>query len=173
MGFSRWADELIAYRRSSFNAVRPYNAQSARVAGIEGALGGWLSRYLQLRLSLSWMDPRDTSGDALASDTLPLRARLLAHSRVTVRSPPLRIIGLDFAELWCGYRHLSTRKADPAGLIELPAQHLLDAELVLTWRRPRLALRSRVTNLIDQRASDLLGYPLPGRAYHGAMEAQW
>ncbi|MBM4358597.1 MAG: TonB-dependent receptor, partial [Deltaproteobacteria bacterium] len=38
--FVRYADELIAFERSSFGTVRPYNVGSARTLGAELALGG-------------------------------------------------------------------------------------------------------------------------------------
>ena len=173
VGYARWAEDLIVYRRSSLGAVTPYNALSARVLGAEGAVGMWWGPYLRARASMSLMDPRDTAEDTLTNDLLPLRSRRTAHLRATVTTPPWPQIGLSSADLALSYRHRSNRIADPAGLITLPAQHLLDLELGMHLHRRKLALRGRIANMLDSRNVDLLGYPLPGRAYHGSMEMQW
>ncbi|MEZ4440967.1 MAG: TonB-dependent receptor, partial [Polyangiaceae bacterium] len=81
-------------------------------------------------------------------------------------------IGLDEASARLGLVHRASRAADPAGLVRLPAQTFLDLDLALAFLG-HLALRMRLSNLLDQRTVDLIGYPLPGRAYHGLLETTW
>jgi len=54
----------------------------------------------------------------------------------------------------------------------LPAQDLLEFEVEARFLRA-LVVRGRLTNLLDQRTVDLLGYPLPGRAAYATVESRW
>ncbi|HHH11998.1 MAG TPA: TonB-dependent receptor, partial [Sorangium sp.] len=97
VGFVRWADDLIVYRRTSLGAVSPYNAATARVMGVEAAVGGHWGRTLRVRGAITVVDPRDRSADSLRNDTLPLRSRLTAFARAALRSPHWNTLGLSFA----------------------------------------------------------------------------
>ncbi|MBI4704722.1 MAG: TonB-dependent receptor [Deltaproteobacteria bacterium] len=173
-GFARFADELIAYRRSSLGAVRPYNASSARVLGLELAAGASLFGTLRLGLSLTAQDPRDTSSDRVTpNDLLPLHARLQTAPQVElVRASGWPVIGLERASWSATYAYRSSRLADPAGLVVLPEQGELDTELGLRFARG-IGLRGRLANVLDRRTYDLVGYPLPGRAAYATLEATW
>lgn len=172
VGFARFADALIAYRRSSLGAVRPYNASSARVLGLELA-AGLFWRVLRLGVALTATDPRDVSEDrTIESDLLPYESRLIVAPEIELISPPWRAIHLDRASLAARFRYRSERVADPAGLIVLSAEHQLDVDAALMFVE-HLGLRGRIANLLDQRTFDLVGYPLPGRSYHALLEAWW
>jgi iron complex outermembrane receptor protein len=166
-GFVRWADELIAYRRSSFGALRPYNAEAARVAGMEVGSGGWYRRRLRLALNLTLLDPRDTSASRHTDSTLlPLQARFVAAPEMELRSGAWRRMGLDYAALTLRYLHRASRVADPAGLIRLGAQNQLDLDVVLSFLAKRIRASVRATNLLAEHDVDLVGAPLPGRAVY-------
>jgi iron complex outermembrane receptor protein len=172
VGFARFADSLIAYRRSSLGAVRPYNASSARVLGLELA-AGFFWRVLRLGVALTATDPRDVSEErSIENDLLPYESRLIVAPEVELISPPWRAIHLDRASLAARFRYRSERVADPAGLIVLSAEHQLDLDGALMFVE-HLGLRGRIANLLDQRTFDLVGYPLPGRSYHALLEAWW
>jgi len=171
-GFVRQVSGLIAYRRSSLGAVQPYNVGSARVLGAELEAGSEWARHARSVLALTVLDPRDTSaGRALANDLVPYQSRLVAswfvegfwqpHARSVKRA------GLD-ARL--SYR--SSRLADPAGLIVLPDMSELDLGATVLFARD-FSVRGAVDNAFDARHFDFIGYPLPGRSYHLAVEAWW
>jgi vitamin B12 transporter len=173
VGFARLASDLIAYRRSSFGAVRPYNARSARVLGAELATGATLLRWLDLAASLTITDPRDTSDDRLVTaNLLPFLSRLVASPSARLRSPRWSALWLDEASVGISYLHRSSRVADPAGLILLEAQHFVDLDAAFAFAET-VTIRGRVANIGDQRSVDLVGYPLPGRSFHGLVEARW
>ncbi|MBM4373973.1 MAG: TonB-dependent receptor [Deltaproteobacteria bacterium] len=172
-GFARFASDLVAFKRSSFGAVRPYNVGSGRTLGVEAALGLRVGEWLHSSLALTWLDPRDTSeGRLVKADLVPFRSRLVAAPAIELRAPGYRPVSLDGASLTLRYLHRASRVADPAGLIVLPAQDLLEFEVEARFLRA-LVVRGRLTNLLDQRTVDLLGYPLPGRAAYATVESRW
>lgn len=171
--FARFAEDLIAFQRSSFGAVRPYNVGAARTFGLEGALGLSPADWLHAAASFTALDPRDTTpGRLVRSDLLPFRSTVIVAPSIELRAPRVRALSLDGASVTVRYLHRGARVADPAGLVALPAQDLLDLELEARLLRT-LTIRARISNLLDQRTVDLLGYPLPGRAAYATVEARW
>jgi iron complex outermembrane receptor protein len=173
VGFARWSDELIAYRRSSLGAVRPYNAASARVLGVEVAAGASLWGVLRAQLAVTLLDPREVSDDrAVVSDLLPYEARLVVAPEVELASPAWPLVMLDTASVAARFRYRSERVADPAGLVVLEAERQLDVDASLLFFG-HLGLRGRVANVLDERTFDLVGYPLAGRSFHVLLEGWW
>lgn len=172
-GFARWSQNLIAFRRSSFGAVRPYNVGSARVLGVEAAAGLTFGRWFRSSLAVTWLDPRDTSAARQATNEfLPFRSRLVVTPALEVRAPGWRRIGLDDVGATLRWLYRSARPVDPAGLVTLPEFSQLDLEFDASFAK-HAALRARLSNLLDQRTYDLLGYPLPGRAGYATVELGW
>jgi iron complex outermembrane receptor protein len=68
--------------------------------------------------------------------------------------------------------HQSSRYADPAGLIVIPAQTSFDLELEQASLDGKIKVRARLKNLFDAPAFDVVGYPLPGRSVYVSMEAE-
>ena len=58
-------------------------------------------------------------------------------------------------------------------VMELYEDGQLDLDGGLAFLDRRFAFRWRLSNLLDQRTYDLVGYPLPGRAGHVLLEAWW
>jgi outer membrane cobalamin receptor len=167
-GYSRWTDNLIGCRRASIGYVVPYNTQSTRTIGLEIELFAHLFSFLDLSQSLNLMDARDTSPNRqLTNDILPYRPRFVSTSEAT----------LSFEDVWLKpsvsaiFRYQSDRFADPAGLIVLPAQSSLDLQGELRFFPS--VVRIRLTNLLNQAQSDVIGYPLPLRAIHASWEVTW
>ncbi|MBW2524742.1 MAG: TonB-dependent receptor, partial [Deltaproteobacteria bacterium] len=175
VGFARVASDLIGYRRSSFSVIRPYNVGAARVLGIESAVGGDLWGILHASAAVTVLDPRDVSDDRqVVNDLLPFRARLVVAPQLEVAAPQgWSALALDRIALIARFLHRSSRVADPAGLVVLAEQNLLDLEVAARLHDETLRVRAGVENLLDQQTSDLVGYPLPGRSAHATMEAWW
>jgi vitamin B12 transporter len=173
-GFARRVSDLIAYRRSSIGAVRPYNVGHARVLGGELEAGAQWARHARSTLSVTVLDPRDTTpGRNLSNDLIPFQSRLLGswfvEGFVEPGLKPLERAGLD-ARL--SYR--GSRFADPAGLLVLPASTELDlGATVLFGRDSAVSVRAAVDDVFDARHFDFIGYPVPGRSQHLTLEAEW
>jgi hypothetical protein len=68
------------------------------------------------------------------------------------------------------YTHQSSRYADRAGLVVIPEQGSLDVDVEL--HIPHAVLRARLVDALDQTRFDQVGYPLPGRSGHIAVEVR-
>jgi vitamin B12 transporter len=172
-GFVRYVNDLIAYERTSFTYVRPYNVGAARLIGgeIAATVSPW--RALRVDLAATLLDPRDVSpGRTTRTDLLPYQARLVVTSRVEAKIPiPTRM--LRAVKVAASYFYEAERYADPGGTWIVPAQGSLDLEVELGLLDDHLFLRGRVSNLLDQARTDFVGYPLPGRAGYATLESRW
>ncbi|CAN5170717.1 hypothetical protein BH09MYX1_BH09MYX1_08690 [soil metagenome] len=167
--FARRASDLIAYRRSSFGYLTPYNVGSARMLGGELAITALLFRHVDASVALTLLDPRDDSSDrTTTNDLLPFRSRLVFVPRLGVHSGPVPSLGITEAAIGATFVHQSSRFADPAGLITIPAQNVVDLEATIAFRAS--AFRFRLANLFDAARFDVVGYPLPGRAAYLSLE---
>ena len=167
--FRRTVSDLVSYRRS-FRQLIPFNVGEARVQGLELQSQASWRRNLKAELSLTLLDPRDTSPDrSLENDILPLLSRMvLVHHLEGSVEPGVK--GVDRLALGLRFVHRSSRYQDPAGLIVIP--HHTTADLIasaLVWHE-QLALRASVENLFDQEHWDLVGLALPGRAFYFSGE---
>lgn len=173
-GFARHVSDLIAYRRSSLGAVTPYNVGSARILGAEFEAGAQWARHARASLAVTVLDPRDTTpGRTLANDLIPHQSRLVGSGYIEgfadIDSTTLQRAGLD-----ARVSHRSSRLADPAGLLVLPASTTLDLGSTLRFGRGhQLLLRAAVDDVFDARHFDFIGYPVPGRSFHASAEASW
>jgi vitamin B12 transporter len=170
--FTRWASDLIVYERSSFGILRPFNVASARVIGGEATAAAAFARLVTIEGSFTVTDGRDITGGGTIVDTrLPFLAPLAGSigARVDFREP-LGGRELEDLELASTLVGRGPRKADAAGLVELPAQLTWDAEAVVALAGGTFTIRARVSNLTDDHSTDAVGYPLPGRAGHVALE---
>lgn len=169
--FATYSDDLVAYRRAALGYVRPYNVGAARVLGVEALARLSPVRPLLLELSATALDPRDTStGHVGANDVLPYRSRLVVAPRVELRTRAVGAIGLSSLRVDARWVRESSRYADAAGLVVIPAQTTLDTELEARALDDRVAARARVSNWLDAPRYDVVGYPLPGRALYLSIE---
>jgi vitamin B12 transporter len=173
--FSRWVNDLMAFRRSGFGYVRPFNVGTARVLGAELFATADAGDHVRAEVALTALDPRDTSDDRqLTNDLIPYQSRLVATARSELYARrPLGDGALERVALGGRVSHRSSRVADAAGLIVLDAQTTFDLDLTALLLSERIALRAAIQNLFDARRFDVLGFPLPGRSYHAAAEAWW
>lgn len=173
-GFARFASDLIAYRRSSFGVVRPYNVAEARVLGVEVAASAKAWNHLRVEIALTGLDPRDTSATRTTpSDLLPFRARLVAVPSVEVFAGPFPALALDRVSALARLTYRAAYAADPAGLVVVPEQAPLDVELAFSFWKSRVTAQLVVSDLFDVARFDVVGLPLPRRGVHGSLEVWW
>jgi len=170
--FARDAQNLIAFERvTSAGAVRPHNVGSARVLGLELLASYAPVPVVLFELAATFLDPRSTVSGGPTNHVLPYQQRMSLTPRVEWRS---RYRGLvSSSRLASALQLTSSRYADSAGLVVIPAQAAWEADAQLGLSDDRLVVRGRLSNLLDQAHFDLIGFPLPGRAAYIALEAQW
>jgi iron complex outermembrane receptor protein len=170
--FLRQSEQLISYVRTTQGYLTPVNRNRSRTRGAELVVGTAPAVFFEATTQLSLLDARDTSPDrVLENDVLPFASRLVSASRATFRQR-IALEALNEAGASLGYLHQSSRYADPAGLGVIPAQSSLDLELFFRSLET-LSTRARVSNLLDQRRFDVVGFPLPGRSAFVSVEAMW
>jgi len=173
--FRRNSEDLIAYQRTSFRQIRPYNVGRARVQGAEIAAGArWLD-VLRAETAVTLLDPRDTTPTrTLSNDILPYHSRLALSGLLQVYTRDAwQGVGLGYLALGLRVSHRSSRYQSPAGLGQIPNNSRLDLQSVAKVLKNRLALRAWVSNLLDSPQLDMVGLPLPGRSFYGSAELTW
>jgi len=160
-GFAAITDDLIQFQQNAYGVARARNIGHARVLGLESS-AELRYRHAHLYAQTTLTDARDESDRAAAADhQLPYRPRIHATLRPELRRVPVR-----GAELGA-YVELDVtggNYVDPANLVRLPSRALLGAGASIGLDRGRARLIASVTNLTSASESDLLSYPLPGRA---------
>ncbi len=165
-GYARRVDDLIAFRRSGFGALRPFNIGAAQILGAELAVRADALRHVLVDVAVTATEPRDVSEDRLTeNDLLPFQSRLTSFARVAAYASP-KAPEFSRAEIGASLRTRASRVADPAGLVVLPASEVVSADVALAFFSDLLVLRGALDNVFDQRELDLLGFPLPGRSLH-------
>jgi iron complex outermembrane receptor protein len=167
-GYASLYEDLISYEAYPPGAARPYNFVRARVVGLE-AEGEWRPHPL-LSGALSY--------------TLTVSNDLQRDGRFYLRELPYRPRHKLFARVLGGPRWLTGRVEVLAqsahalsrdGVLTLPGRAFVHTGVSSTFgSRPELTVSLEVRNLLDARAEDFVGYPLPGRAVYvsvsGAFE---
>jgi iron complex outermembrane receptor protein len=162
-GFAVFTDQLIELQQNAYGVARARNIGSARVLGVESS-AELRYRHAQLYGQVTFDDARDRSTSAAAGDKqLPYRPRVHATVRPELRAVPA--FGLELG----AYVELdvtSGNYVDPANLVRLPSRALLGAGASIGTPGGRVRVIASATNLTDAQISDLLSYPLPGRAFY-------
>jgi vitamin B12 transporter len=162
-GFAVVTDDLIQFQQNAYGVARARNIARARVLGVESS-AELRHRHAHLYAQTTLTDARDRTDSAAAGGKqLPYRPRV----HVTVR-PELRRVPVSAVELGAYVEAdvTSGNYVDPANLVVLPSRVLLGAGASVGVDRGRVRVIASVNNLTNAPVSDLLSYPLPGRAFY-------
>jgi len=96
-------------------------------------------------------------------------SRLVASEELELYEEPARVI--ERASVLARLSHRSSRATDPAGLIVIAEEHVLDIEAAVSLFDERLAVHFGVENVLGSPRFDVVGLPLPHRSLHVAVEA--
>lgn len=174
--FARFSQDLIVYARTAQGYLVPQNRDTARTLGAELTLGAEPLVGFELEGNLTLLDPRDTSPGRTTQDLLPFLSPIALSTRAGY-AWDLRSGALERLRFGATFFYESSRYADAAGLAVVPEQSFVDLELGSHWFRQQsarevnsrapgfLEVALRVSNVFDQRRFDIVGFPLPGRAW--------
>ncbi len=169
--YRRWASDLVSYVKSAQGFLVPVNVQAAVVSGVEAAGGVELGPHLAGDLNATLADPRDTTaGRRIDNDLLPFHSRFVGVAGLSLSTSPHLPGAVDRTRARASVLHQSSRYADPAGLVVIPAQTTLDLELEQGFSNETIKSRVRVADVLDESRFDVVGYPLPGRSVFVSME---
>jgi len=158
--FDSRIDDLIGYQPAAARTVRATNYSRARIRGDEAtARVAW--RGLAASANAAWTQAlQDDPASIYFGRRLPLRPERQGAARLDARlgrwrvSADLLALGEDFL--------------DPINYQRLAPRTLWGAAIARTIGVATLLLEGK--NLTDERASDIAGYPIPGRSVYAALE---
>lgn len=164
-GFLTFASDLIRYRRTSQYTAVPENVDSAILFGAELGTHASITRHFELAGALTLLETRTPY---LGSDRrLPLRPWMTAYLRPTVRA--VDVAAVDRLELWADLVYVAESFATPANDVVIPARARFGAGISAFFWEERLRVDVFASDLADERGTDLLGFPLPGRSFGGSI----
>ena len=152
-------DDLILFFPNSQHTSRPVNIGSARITGWEFSLSAVLPRALEISSNYTRLQTEDTSEiPYYRGNELPSRPRDDVNVAAAI---PWRAWKLTYE-----YHYLGANFLDRANMQAVSARNL--HSVALRWDLPweGLSLTAEGRNLLDDRASDVSGFPLPGRSFY-------
>ncbi len=159
-GFATRFSDLIVHIRTAQYTTVPRNLGEAWVYGTELGASVSVGPSFRTVASFTWME-----SDIGEGRKLPLRPRLSFYVRpeVTLRFDPcavsafvdLSVIGANFV--------------DTANIIVLRERAQVGLGAELTWDSNHWALGARVSDVLDWGGTDVIGFPLAGRAFVGTL----
>jgi iron complex outermembrane receptor protein len=163
--FASHARDYIVYVKNSQSSVRAQNVSRAEIAGDELALRLATPFGLSATATATWEKAVDHGPVPFwRGRDLPQRPRRQAHARLHWGRGRL---GLDSQLELLGENFL-----DPANRQRVPARALAGASVSLALLGDALRLVVEGKNLGDERASDVGGFPLPGRSVFVSCESR-
>ena len=168
--FAARSRELIELQELGYYAGYA-NIARTRTWGGELATTARVGRFGRLFLQSTYVRATDNSGSpgsGSAAHRLPHQPALRGYARPELRALPLgRAVE---AGVYADVELVSSRFADPANLVEQPGRRVFGAGASLAYRPAGLRAIASAYNLGDERSSDVLEYPLPGRSFFLTLE---
>lgn len=162
-GFGALYENLIAYELYPPLLARPYNFDAARVWGAELEGEAQPFSWLSASTSYTWMRTQNRYGDPrFFNRDLPYRPRRKWVGRVRA--------GPDWLNARTEVLYQSSQFVNRTGSSSLPSRTLWSAGASSTFLHgPDVTVSVEVKNLLDVRAYDFTGFPLPGRSAYATL----
>lgn len=167
-GFVTFASDLIRYRRNTLFQAVPENVGSATLAGGELGVRGTLTPHFALTAAWTLLGTWTEQGGR--ERRLPLRPWLTGYVR-----PEARAIGvgpIDRLSFWLDLEHVSDAFWDPANTSAIEGRTRIGLGAAIEVWETRFRVDIALRDVLDQRGSDLLGFPLPGRSLSVSLALQ-
>ncbi len=154
--------DLIQFLQTSQYTVQARNLSSARLQGIEMSLSSAPLPYLECSANYTFQLATNTSGTpGIDGKTLPGRPRHEAGGQVILKNRWGRIFG--------NVNFIDRNYLDTQNILAVRRRLFVGAGFSFTplkW----LTTGFEAKNLLNERVSDVVGFPLPGRSYYGKVE---
>ncbi len=162
-GFGALYEDLIAYEYYPPFLVKPYNFNAAQVHGLEAEAEVRPHRLVRATAAYTLTRTRNLRDDPrYYLRELPYRPRHRLVARVTG--------GPEWLQLRAEADVQSRQFTNRTNRQELPARAFVHlGATARVWKAPDLRLGVDVKNVLDHRAQDFDGYPLPGRALFATL----
>ncbi|WP_434138361.1 TonB-dependent vitamin B12 receptor [Photobacterium leiognathi] len=155
-GYRMEIDNLIGFNNTSW---KYYNEPGkSKIKGIE-VEADFDTGFLSHQLNFDFKDPRNSKGE-----------RLDRREKFSFKWVGTASFGDLDSALTYQYHGKRPDQYGPTG--ELPAYDTWDLALTY-WLQPKLALKGRVANLLDEQYETAGGYEMPGRTYYTSINYQF
>ncbi len=157
--FQSNSKDLILFEQNSQRTVRPVNISEADTHGIELAAAATLFGHLDLTANYSWIDSENTSDiPFLNGNQLPGVPEQELFLRADLYNDRFRT--------WYEFTAADDNYLDQANFEKISDRRVHSAGVSAAWDES-VIFTFEVKNFTDERISDVLGFPLPGRAWFG------
>ena len=179
--FVSFTKNLIAFLPTAGRFARAQNIGDARLWGVEAAVAGRLYRRLTLTGNYTFLHTVQRS-DRLSADGKALPGR--PQHELTLRADLVQRVGGDVdLGVFADVTFASGNFLDEGNVNEVPARSFVGAGVKLV-PAPGVTATVVVRNLFDETVedvpgpsgsipravADVLGYPLPGRAFYASLD---
>ncbi|MBN2183713.1 MAG: TonB-dependent receptor [Candidatus Krumholzibacteriota bacterium] len=152
-------DDLILFFPNSQSTVKPENIGSARIRGIELSTAGTIPGSLRLSGNYCWLESTDTGPIPYYNgNSLPARPE---HET----SAAIEYLGKMWSASW-ELHYTGTNFLDRANGKMVDGRTIHNLNLTLKSVIEDMTLTIEGLNIGDERASDVAGFPLPGRSFY-------
>jgi len=162
-------DRLIQFVQTSQFTAKPMNMNRAIIQGAETMASAKFLKRLRISLSYTYQQAKDHSG---SRDTrgkyLPGRPR---HELFAIAGWRESWLPWLVSDLFVDLRYMSGNYLDMQNLLQIQNRMILGSGISWEFVNHFLASFS-VRNILNDRISDLVGYPLPGRSYWGSLDVK-
>lgn len=159
------ADNLIVFVQNSQSTARAENIGAARITGHEVSWSATAWQHLRLYGNYTFQEAEDTSATFSRGNVLPGRPRHELHQGFELFSAGGKLVyELDY---------IAENFLDRANAFVVDHRLLHNLSLTVLPLGKQLKLTFEVKNLTDNQVADFRGFPLPGRAYFGTVEARF
>ncbi len=159
--------DLIQYVQTSNFTAKAFNMNKAIIQGVETMAAAKLVKRFSLLASYTFQEAKDDSGDPNTQGKyLPGRPKHQLYAKGAWKEEWLKWLE---SVVWCDLNYISGNYLDTQNLLQLTNRTMLGSGVTLNFIS-HIALSFWVQNILNDRVSDVLGFPMPGRSYWGSLE---
>ena len=160
--FLNHVDDLIQFLQTSQHTIRAENLSSARLQGIEASVATSFLEHLDLSANYTFQWAEDISGlPGVDGKFLPGRPLHEVNAKGTLRH--------RWGKLYSEMSFIDSNYLDTQNVLRVDNRVLLGAGVSASFLK-RFTANFEAKNLLNDRVSDVVGFPLPGRSYYGKIE---
>ncbi len=157
-------NDLIQFVQTSQFTVQAQNLNSARIQGVETNLAATFFEHLDLSANYTFQWAKDTSGlPGLNGNFLPGRPLHEISGKMALYN--------DWGRLFADATFIDDNFLDTANVLKANNRFLLGVGASLSFLK-RFTTTVEGKNLLNDRVSDIVGFPLPGRSVTAKLEVK-
>lgn len=165
--FRSGVNGLIEYVQTSNFTAKAFNMNQALIQGMEAMASAKFAKRFRLQASYTFQEAKDDSDNPdTRGKYLPGRPKNELYGLVGWHEPWLSWFATD---IYCDLNYMSGNYLDTQNILQVTNRRILGSGISLIFI-DRLTASFWVQNILNDRISDIVGFPLPGRSYWGSLE---